>query len=86
MKVQIKDDIIKTLIDKLERDAEIILNNKGKNPSQVLDEREFLLNKGWIEALKWVLNLGREECQTVNISDINKEIAKDWQKDVGTKS
>ena len=49
MKVQAKDDIIYRLMLSLKRDNVSSINTD--------EERLFLINKGWIEALEWVLNL-----------------------------
>ena len=49
MKVQPKDDIIYRLMLSLKRDNVSSINTD--------EERLFLINKGWIEALEWVLNL-----------------------------
>ena len=49
MKVQAKDDIIYRLMLSLKRDNVSSINTD--------EERLFQINKGWIEALEWVLNL-----------------------------
>ena len=49
MKVQAKDDIIYRLMLSLKRDNVSSINTD--------EEMLFLINKGWIEALEWVLNL-----------------------------
>tara|TARA_R110002020_G_scaffold205253_3_gene409795 strand:+ start:825 stop:1022 length:198 start_codon:yes stop_codon:yes gene_type:complete len=51
MKVQPKDDIIKCLIDMLQY-------NHEKNEECL---KECYMHEGWIEALKWVLGLTKEE-------------------------
>lgn len=53
MKVKTKDEIIKKLITDLEKDGEWILTTE--------DQKEYLINKGWIESLKWVLGINNEE-------------------------
>ena len=53
MKVKTKDEIIKKLITDLEKDGEWILTAE--------DQKEYLINKGWIESLKWVLGINNEE-------------------------
>ena len=49
MKVQSKDDIITCLIDLLKQDIE----------HKEMDD--YYVNKGWVEALTWVLNLVNEQ-------------------------
>ena len=58
MKLQSKDEIIKKLITDLEKDGEWILIAE--------DQKEHLINKGWIEALKWVLGLNDEKQEVYN--------------------
>ena len=58
MKLQSKDEIIKKLITDLEKDGEWILTTE--------DQKEYLINKGWIEALKWVLGLNDEKQEVYN--------------------
>ena len=58
MKLQSKDEIIKKLITDLEKDGEWILIAE--------DQKEHLINKGWIEALKWVLGLNDEKQKVYN--------------------
>jgi len=53
MKIKTKDEIIKKLITDLEKDGEWILTTE--------DQKEYLINKGWIESLKWVLGINNEE-------------------------
>jgi len=53
VKVKTKDEIIKKLITDLEKDGEWILTTE--------DQKEYLINKGWIESLKWVLGINNEE-------------------------
>ena len=53
VKVKTKDEIIKKLITDLEKDGEWILTAE--------DQKEYLINKGWIESLKWVLGINNEE-------------------------
>lgn len=53
MKLKTKDEIIKKLITDLEKDGEWILTSE--------DQKEYLINKGWIESLKWVLGINNEE-------------------------
>ena len=49
MKVQAKDDIIYRLMLSLKRDNVSSINTD--------EERLFLINKGWIEALMWTIGL-----------------------------
>tara|TARA_R110002050_G_scaffold42093_1_gene101689 strand:- start:168 stop:377 length:210 start_codon:yes stop_codon:yes gene_type:complete len=58
MKLQTKDEIIRKLIIDLEKDGEWILTAE--------DQKEYLINKGWIEALKWVLGLNDEKQKVYN--------------------
>tara|TARA_R100001443_G_scaffold89873_1_gene96406 strand:- start:1391 stop:1600 length:210 start_codon:yes stop_codon:yes gene_type:complete len=58
MKLQSKDEIIKKLITDLEKDGEWILTTE--------DQKEYLINKGWIEALKWVLGLNDKKQEVYN--------------------
>ena len=53
MKIKTKDEIIKKLITDLEKDGEWILTSE--------DQKEYLINKGWIKSLKWVLGINNEE-------------------------
>jgi len=53
VKIKTKDEIIKKLITDLEKDGEWILTTE--------DQKEYLINKGWIESLKWVLGINNEE-------------------------
>ena len=56
MKIKTKDEIIKKLITDLEKDGEWILTAE--------DQKEYLINKGWIKSLKWVLGINNEEVFT----------------------
>ena len=56
MKIKTKDEIIKKLITELEKDGEWILTAE--------DQKEYLINKGWIKSLKWVLGINNEEVFT----------------------
>ena len=58
MKLQTKDEIIRKLIIDLEKDGEWILIAE--------DQKEHLINKGWIEALKWVLGLNDRKQEIFN--------------------
>ena len=58
MKLQTKDEIIRKLIIDLEKDGEWILTTE--------DQKEYLINKGWIEALKWVLGLNDKKQKVYN--------------------
>jgi len=55
MKVQPKDDIIYRLMLSLKRENSFIVSNDATN------DYLFNINKGWIEALEWVLNLTSEQ-------------------------
>ena len=59
MKVKSKDEIITCLIDILSKDAIKYhpMDDGWKVEKEVHDE---ILDKGWIEALKWVLGLHSE--------------------------
>ena len=56
MNIKTKDEIIKKLITDLEKDGEWILTSE--------DQKEYLINKGWIKSLKWVLGINNEEVFT----------------------
>tara|TARA_R100000655_G_C2897842_1_gene178284 strand:- start:202 stop:432 length:231 start_codon:yes stop_codon:yes gene_type:complete len=58
MKLQTKDEIIRKLIIDLEKDGEWIITAE--------DQKEYLINKGWIEALKWVLGLNDKKQEIFN--------------------
>ena len=53
MKVQAKDDIIYRLMLSLKRDNVSSINTDEETP--------FLINRGWIDALEWVLNIKVDE-------------------------
>ena len=55
MKLQAKDDIIYRLMVSLKRENKFIADNDATN------DYLFHINKGWIEALEWVLNLTSEQ-------------------------
>ena len=55
MKLQVKDDIIYRLMLSLKRDNNFITANDIDN------DYLFNVNKGWIEALEWVLGLATEK-------------------------
>ena len=73
MKIKTKDEIIKKLITDLEKDGEWILTAE--------DQKEYLINKGWIKSLKWVLGINNEEVFTEGKNTLVVE-----QKNVDTKS
>mgnify|MGYP003146241821 CR=1 FL=1 len=114
MKLQPKDDVIWRLMLSLKRDNMFISTNDAHN------DYLFNLNKGWIEALEWVLNIKKDittdtmsyskgeiisavditigddgmrskeviavleserKDNVVRISDVNKEISKEWKKE-----
>ena len=58
MKLQTKDEIIKKLIIDLEKDGEWVTTAE--------EQREYFINKGWIEALKWVLGLNDKKQKIFN--------------------
>jgi len=58
MKMQSKDKIISKLIIDLEKEGEWIITSE--------DQREYFINKGWIEALKWVLGLNDRKQEIFN--------------------
>ena len=70
MKLRTKDEIITCLIQIL------------SNPVPV-EQRDYLIDEGWIEALKWALQLNDEEVFT---EGKNTLIVKNEQKDVDSKS
>ena len=54
MKVKTKDEIIFCLIE--------LLQFPHLYPSDLSDEeKDYYINKGWIEALKWILNITSEQ-------------------------
>ena len=55
MKLKAKDDIIYRLMLSLKRDTDFIASNNASA------ERSFLINKGWIDALEWVLSIKEEK-------------------------
>ena len=55
MKLQAKDDIIYRLMVSLKRENMLISTNDANN------DYLFNVNKGWIEALEWVLNITSEQ-------------------------
>ena len=80
MKVRSKDEILICLIDILSKDAlkHHVMDNEWEVERGVHNE---ILDKGWVECLKWVLSLTKEEKNVfkennvVRISDVNKEIS-----------
>lgn len=58
MKLQTKDEIIKKLIIDLEKDGEWVTTAE--------EQREYFINKGWIESLKWVLGLNDKKQKIFN--------------------
>ena len=70
MKLRTKDEIITCLIQIL------------SNPISEYD-KGYLVDKGWIEALKWVLGLHQDEVFT---KGKNTLVVKNEQKDVDTNS
>ena len=70
MKVKTKDEIITCLIQIL------------SNPVPV-EQRDYLIDEGWIEALKWALQLDDKEVFT---EGKNTLVVKNEQKDVDTNS
>ena len=70
MKLRTKDEIITCLIQ--------ILSNPLPE-----EQRDYLIDAGWIEALKWVLGLINEEVFT---KGKNTLVVKSEQKDVDTNS
>ena len=77
MKLQTKDEIIRKLIIDLEKDGEWITTAE--------EQKEYFLNKGWIEALKWVLGLNDRKQEIYNEGK-NTLVVKNKQKDVDTNS
>jgi len=57
MKVQPKDDIIYRLMLALKRDNMSSINTDKVAGIVTVEEKSFLINKGWIDALEWVLNI-----------------------------
>ena len=80
MKVRSKDEILICLIDILSKDAlkHHVMDDEWEIEVDVHNE---ILDKGWVECLKWVLSLTKEEKNVfkennvVRISDVNKEIS-----------
>ena len=70
MKLRTKDEIITCLIQ--------ILSNPLPE-----EQRDYLIDAGWIEALKWVLGLNDEEVFT---EGKNTLVVKSEQKDVDSNS
>ena len=70
MKLKNKDQIITCLIQIL------------SNPVPV-EQRDYLIDEGWIEALKWALQLHQDEVFT---EGKNTLVVKNEQKDVDTNS
>ena len=70
MKLKTKDEIITCLIQIL------------SNPVPV-EQRDYLIDEGWIEALKWALQLHQDEVFT---EGKNTLVVKNEQKDVDSKS
>jgi len=70
MKLRTKDEIITCLIQIL------------SNPVPV-EQRDYLIDEGWIEALKWALQLDDKEVFT---EGKNTLVVKNEQKDVDTNS
>jgi len=70
MKLRTKDEIITCLIQIL------------SNPVPV-EQRDYLIDEGWIEALKWALQLHQDEVFT---EGKNTLVVKNEQKDVDTNS
>ena len=70
MKLRTKDEIITCLIQIL------------SNPVPV-EQRDYLIDEGWIEALKWALQLHQDEVFT---EGKNTLVVKNEQKDVDSKS
>tara|TARA_R100001082_G_scaffold21955_1_gene10556 strand:- start:221 stop:433 length:213 start_codon:yes stop_codon:yes gene_type:complete len=70
MKLRTKDEIITCLIQIL------------SNPVPV-EQRDYLIDEGWIEALKWALQLNDKEVFT---EGKNTLVVKNEQKDVDTNS
>ena len=58
MKLQTKDEIIRKLIIDLEKEGDWITTAE--------DQKEYFINKGWIEALKWVLGLNDRKQEIFN--------------------
>ena len=58
MKVKPKDDVIYRLIVALKRDAEFIEESKTTGNQH---EYLFIRNKGFIDALEWVLSIKLED-------------------------
>ena len=67
MKLKAKDDIIYRLMLSLKRDTDFIASNNASA------ERSFLINKGWIDALEWVLSI-KEENQSNEVHYSKQEI------------
>ena len=70
MKLRTKDEIITCLIQ--------ILSNPLPE-----EQRDYLIDAGWIDALKWVLGLHQDEVFT---KGKNTLVVKNEQKDVDTNS